>query len=216
MKKMHDQLLRNIYEIADSSEQDSAKISLIRQELYKSVALPASEYPSTYLTKFTTIIEITNNGAQRTMDDISRLVNEAFNAVAGKTYKQLRVPEQFYDVMVAALSNLDDAIQNVFLSDSQRISIMTAIIDNTIDYLDNSYGYEAKRKKMDEYRAKHPDVNDLLNQWKPIEKYTPEEKELYVAYREFRKQLWFNAYWRFYAFFRGLVDILHKYEVNHG
>ena len=183
MKKMHDQLLRNIQDILESHSGSGLK-SEIQVQLLKSYALPAHYYAGFKTIK--DVYTIVWNEQNNQMLDLAFLAQEALRILASHSFKQLRLPQDFYKQMVHTFSGIKVAFEYDAYNEVKHI------LNQGISYIETEYSHAVIRTKYAQWKEEHPDAT---------------ENEEWKAYR---KLYYFHGRWLYLSLFRGFMRQLEK------
>jgi hypothetical protein len=164
MKKLHDQLLRNIaknlHDDLIVKSKDDLRKSII-QDLLKSSALPATFYRDNAdgFKNLQHAFEVASNRANTKISDLHFLVDEVFNLFSGRTEKQHRVPERFYRIMVTYLDDISIAFND------HNYKQVRELLKCGYDHLMVNYSYRATHAREEEYINARP---QLKKYWRDI------------------------------------------------
>ena len=174
---MHDQLLRNIQDILESHSGSGLK-SEIQVQLLKSYALPAHYYAGFKTIK--DVYTIVWNEQNNQMLDLAFLAQEALRILVSHSFKQLRLPEEFYGRMVHAFQTLTTQFE------AENYHEIKFLLNLYITYIETKYSYAVIRARHIQWKEEHP--------------YATEDEE----WKEYRK-LYFNGRWLYLNLFRGFL-----------
>ena len=139
MKKLHDQLLRNIHTILEKDEPDEVSRLEIQEQLLRSSALPAHQYIHGFK-NFQHVLEVACNQHNLELRDIEDLLIAAFDFWYKRTYKQHKVPFTFYIEILSRLNNLKDSMR---LLSYQKVKYL---LEEAVEHLKKNYSYKATYK----------------------------------------------------------------------
>jgi len=195
MKKMHDQLLRNIHAIIFDKD-ESNKVSMknrIHAEILKSYALPARQYVTGF-GNLRRVFEIATNEQHDSLQDIEILLNAALFFTQARSHKQHRAPEEFINYIVTQLNVILDCLK------WNKPGYLLTELQDTIKYIDDTWFYQATREKVAEYKKEH---FPHLPEWHHYGQSTPQEKadweKLYAYERSIRCMLAIRFRWFLYS-----------------
>lgn len=160
MKKMHDQLLRNIYELAFTKTSGNGSLSAdvvyqIVEETKKSRALPAHCYELERLTKLQTIYEIAYNGYSNSLVDIMLLVEALTGLFDTRSFKQMRMPVEAYDYLKRGISEFNYALK------AHSHTFQVSILQDLLVYIKQHFTYEIFAVNYAKLKAEHPEIDNL-------------------------------------------------------
>jgi hypothetical protein len=161
MKKLHDQLLRDIARTLDDDFNTDNYYRLkkaVIQDLIKSSALPATFYRDNAggFKNLQHAFEVAANRANTKLSDLHFLADEVFNLFSGRTEKQHRVPERFYSMMVTYLDDISIAFND------HNYTRARELLKWAYDHLMTNYSYRATYAREEEYINARPQLKKYL------------------------------------------------------
>jgi len=181
MKKYHDQVLRNIYELVVPNDDGVYNDPDIYAELLTSSALPAHCYVAGFKS-IRHLIEVCTNEQNRSLEDLEKLSTSFLAFLESRSYKQHRMPQEFHSFLVETFRNLTMLARNNYLVVPNK-DVQEYILE-TFNKYDEKYGWAAHRLLMENYRLAHPE----LGEW-----YEYDSRRDDVEY-----QAAWNKYWAYY------------------
>lgn len=182
MKKYHDELLRNIYELAvkledqpDNSQVLNRFIALIKVETMKSVALPA-QYYVLGIKNLEMLHSITWNKQQTTYMDVEVIINNLIILLKARSPKQLRLSSEFINLIVKNMEVIQYAAYRGLWTTVKHS------LKSFYEEVDNNYGWDFYVRKQAEYVKEHPGCDD----WRHT---TDEGIKAYNAYWDYCNSL---------------------------
>jgi phage regulator Rha-like protein len=189
MKKMHDELIRNIYKLSTSSDHNpEVLLNQIYVETLKSRALPASYY-STF-TNIRMITDLVYNGQQNTVEDIKILLKAMLAKLVARTYKQHNMPIDFYYKLGNYLTDVIYELEANGIIEAHR-SLREAVED-----LITKYGPRMQRAKLTSYQESWPaPKNKLGSSWYDHEELDPAYIDYWRTFHQFQRSVNFRGYY---------------------
>ena len=204
MKKYHDQVLRNIYKLVVPKDDGDYNDPDIHAELLTSAALPAHCYVAGFK-NLNHIYDVCNNGQNTTTRDLYIIASQLLILLKKRSYKQHRMPFEFYNYIETKLIELKNSFCFIMVSKS------TDILVNTLMELDEKYGYTKARELMHAYEAANPmPKNQLGSTWYDNESINAEYQACWKKYFDYRKTIYFGAYWTYRRMFENMLTQLGK------
>ena len=196
MKKYHDQVLRNIYELVVPNDDGEYNDPDIHAELLNSAALPAHCYVAGFKS-IRHLIDVCTNEQNRTMKDLEKLSASFLMFLESRSYKQHRMPQEFHSMLVETFMDLSRLTHN------RQFELSKEYILETFKKYDEKYGWAAHRLQMEKYRLAHPELGDwyLYDRRDDVE-YQAAWDKYWAYYKETR----FPAVNRFYTVFYSLKN----------
>ena len=207
MKKLHDQLLRNIHTILEKDEPDEVSRLEIREQLLRSSALPAHQYINGFK-NFQQVLEVACNGNNNKIQDIDKLIHAAQAFWYECSYKRHKVPFTFYIEILSRLNNLTEALHH------ENHYKVNYLLEDAVEHLEKNYDWNAIRDLLNEYEKAHPEMHEYIYAVPFTEEpMTPELQKVMDEYHALHKRLRFGATYKWRAFFE---QVLKQFKVIMG
>ena len=213
MKKLHDQLLRNIYQEVngDNTIKTSDYIlepytlrNKINKELLASSALPAHYY-ITGFKNFKHLYEVAYNEQNTRMRDTMHLIRELRTILCKRTFKQHNMPAEMYVYLRDKLYVVNSTLYN------NRYADALLLLRQMQEHIDSNYGFKKQRELLDAYEKEHPVLNDYWRRLQFKEKVAPEVMKEVLDYYAYQKTVRFSAAWNYSSV---LTQFIRQFEYN--
>ena len=195
MKKYHDQVLRNIYELVVPNDDGVYNDPDIYAELLSSSALPAHCYVAGFKS-IRHLIDVCTNEQNRSLEDLEKLSTSFLTFLESRSYKQHRMPQEFHSFLVETFTDLRRLAR-------RQPELIEEYILETFKAYDEKYSWAAHRLQMEDYRKAHPE----LGEWYEYSRRDDVEYQAaWDKYWAYYKETRFPAVNRFYSVFYSLKN----------